>query len=323
MRIKIILALITVSSIAWFASKQNESKQDNSAIAQILKNHEQKIKYATMAQAVLETYEKTFEKLTPQDYQNAKKTDNGKVKFCIVAPAYNNIEYATKNIKSVFMQDYHNWRMVYVDDASTDGTGELVKNIQKNFNDESKFKAIIHTNRKRAPLYGFYEQAHDFCHDDEVMVFLDGDDMLSDKNILSKLANIYEDDKIWITYGSWVASPKGFIGYNNSRAMTDEEWKDLRSAVWVIGQLRTAYTWLFKKIDINDLQFNGDFYRAGGDVAWLYPMLEMAGKNRTKYISDITCIYHLYPNNDAMVHLLEQVEMAKHIRSLKKYERIK
>lgn len=308
--------------IAWFAFIYNKAEQNDSVIALLNSYHKQKIEYSKKAEAILKAYEKNFEKLTPEDYQNAKIIGKDKVNFCIVAPAYNNIKYVTENIKSVFMQDYHNWRMVYVDDASTDGTAELVTQIKNTFNDTNKFDVIIHSQRQRAPLYGFYHQAHDFCHDDEVMVFLDGDDAIADKNILSKVAAIYESGETWMTYGSWVASPKGFIGYNNCKEVPNNEWDKLREYAWVFGQLRTGYTWLFKKIDVNDLKYNGEFYSAAGDCAWLYPMLEMAGKARVKFISDITCIYHYHPNNDAVVHLVEQREMDKHIRSLKRYEQI-
>lgn len=49
--------------------------------------------------------------------------------FCIVVPTFNNAikERYLNNIKSIVMQDYSNFHVVVIDDASTDGTGALIK----------------------------------------------------------------------------------------------------------------------------------------------------------------------------------------------------
>lgn len=49
--------------------------------------------------------------------------------FCIVVPTYNNVnkDRYLKNIKSIVMQDYKNFHIVAIDDASTDNTGALIK----------------------------------------------------------------------------------------------------------------------------------------------------------------------------------------------------
>src|SRR5690348_10732521 len=45
----------------------------------------------------------------------------------VVIPSYNNKEWYQRNLDSVFSQDYKNFRIIYIDDASPDGTGSLVK----------------------------------------------------------------------------------------------------------------------------------------------------------------------------------------------------
>jgi cellulose synthase/poly-beta-1,6-N-acetylglucosamine synthase-like glycosyltransferase len=49
--------------------------------------------------------------------------------FCIVVPTYNNAANNRyfNNIKSIVMQDYTNFHIVVIDDASTDNTGGLIK----------------------------------------------------------------------------------------------------------------------------------------------------------------------------------------------------
>jgi len=66
--------------------------------------------------------------------------------FCVVVPSYNNYNSRLylRNLDSIFMQDYKNYHVVYIDDASPDKTGEHVKKYieEKNIPKE-KIEVII------------------------------------------------------------------------------------------------------------------------------------------------------------------------------------
>ena len=49
----------------------------------------------------------------------------------IIIPVYNSQKYINKTIKSVFKQTYKNWKLIIIDDASTDGTIKIVEEICK------------------------------------------------------------------------------------------------------------------------------------------------------------------------------------------------
>lgn len=53
--------------------------------------------------------------------------------FCIVIPTINNKanRRAEKNLKSVLMQNYTNYRVIIIDDGSDDGTVEFVESFLK------------------------------------------------------------------------------------------------------------------------------------------------------------------------------------------------
>jgi len=59
----------------------------------------------------------------------------------IITPTYNHEKYIEECIRSVLKQDYQNWEMIIVDDASTDNT---VKVIEKYEREDSRIKLIIH-----------------------------------------------------------------------------------------------------------------------------------------------------------------------------------
>lgn len=48
--------------------------------------------------------------------------------FCIIVPSYNNAKSKIymRNLDSIFMQDYENYNVVYMDDNSPDKTGDFV-----------------------------------------------------------------------------------------------------------------------------------------------------------------------------------------------------
>lgn len=53
--------------------------------------------------------------------------------MCIFVPSFNNAKTKLylRNLDSIFQQDYKNYHLVYVNDASTDGTGDYVKSYME------------------------------------------------------------------------------------------------------------------------------------------------------------------------------------------------
>ena len=63
------------------------------------------------------------------------------------------------------MQDYQNYHVVYIDDASPDQTGEFVKKYLKDKNIPEK-KIQVHINDiNKTALYDIYHGIHNYCPD--------------------------------------------------------------------------------------------------------------------------------------------------------------
>ena len=58
-------------------------------------------------------------------HYHIKAYDKYQLRFCIVVPSYNNVKSKLhlRNLDSMFMQDYQNYHIVYIDDHSPDKTG--------------------------------------------------------------------------------------------------------------------------------------------------------------------------------------------------------
>ena len=73
-----------------------------------------------------------------------------------------------------------------------------------------------------------------------------------------------------------------------------------------------------------DLMHNGEWIKTAGDLAIMFPMLEMTGGKFMFIEKDVLCIYN-EDNvlNDTKVNPTEQQTLEKYIRTLPKYSAIK
>ena len=68
---------------------------------------------------------------------------NKKNKFVtIIVPTYNSIKFIRKTISSILNETYKNYEIIFVDDCSSDGTYEFLKNLKKNQKKNFNLKPI-------------------------------------------------------------------------------------------------------------------------------------------------------------------------------------
>lgn len=244
----------------------------------------------------------------------------------IIVPSYNNAEWVEKNLSSIFTQKYDNYRVIYIDDASTDGTlqkvGECIAIYQAGHRIE-----VIHNTANQGACANTC-QALQSCSEEEIAVILDGDDWFAHDRVLQRLNEVYADPTVWLTYGSYIEYPTyGYTVANFSQALPKEVIQ--RNAVraysrkhWCLSHLRTFYVHLFKKLNAQDLQWNGAYFDASSDVALMVPMVEMAGAH-AKYLDEVLYIYNrASPLNDNKIKAKRQQQVAQHIFELPRYAQL-
>ena len=242
-------------------------------------------------------------------------------KFVMVIPSYKNNRWCQKNILSALNQNYDRFRIIFVDDMSTDNTFDLVSNIVKNHINASKCTLIRNAERVGA-LENLYNMIHS-CSDDEIIITLDGDDWLPNNEILNKLNSYYSNNDIWMTYGQYANSTNGGVGCALLYPDNVIASNSFRSYAWGASHLRTFYTWLFKKIKKQDLIKDGKFFEMTWDLLIMYPQLEMSGY-RSKFISECMYIYNM--SNEISDHRKNrqlQYDLDLHIRKMPKYSKLK
>jgi glycosyltransferase involved in cell wall biosynthesis len=238
----------------------------------------------------------------------------------VLTTTYNNRKWAKKNVSSIFKQDYSNYRVIYIDDASQDGTADLVEKWVNKQKKKPRFELI--RNRERAgALANIYRAICDHCSDEEIVVSLDGDDWFYDTKVLKKINQAYSAREVWLTHGTLLEFPAGTTGWSLP-IPPDIVARNAFRSYRCPSHLRTFYAWLFKRIRLEDLQHKGEFFSMTWDQAMMFPMIEMAGE-RHAFISEINYVYNMSnPLNDNKVDPQLQRDLEALIRTMPPYQRL-
>lgn len=207
-------------------------------------------------------------------------------RFNVVVAAYNSEKWIEKNLKSLDFQTYNNWRGIIIDDCSSDGTREIIERSLP-----AKMVVIFNNRRKRALcnlVSGIKELK---CKDEDVIVIVDGDDWLPDDSVFNRLAGVYKNPNVWLTYGSYEIHPKNRIS-DKTRPATIHD--NPRKGPMIYRHLRTFKYFLWKNLRDESLRYTktGEYYLAGYDAAIMRPMVEMAGLFHIQHISSKMYVYN-------------------------------
>lgn len=239
----------------------------------------------------------------------------------VIIPSYNNAKWCVKNLDSIFEQKYANYTVIYINDNSTDATKTLVEAYKAEKHLENKLTIINNTDRCGA-LYNVYHVVHS-CPDNAIIIIVDGDDWLKHDKVFVKINSAYSDPNVWLTYGSYDCDPpQRKQGCCASIPLDIIRNNNFRGYRWVTTALRTFYAYLFKKIKKEDFLYEGKFFEMAGDLAYMFPMLEMCG-DRFKYIPEILYTYNVSnPINDSRKNGKLQGKLDALIRKKEKYQRL-
>ena len=235
----------------------------------------------------------------------------------IVTTLYNAENYIDKCIGSLMGQDFKNFKCYITDDMSTDNSVNIVKDMI-----EGDDRFILIENKEKFYQPGNYDQVirnNSDISDDEIVIEVDGDDWLPDSKTLSRINEVYSNPDIWIANGTFRYS-NGSIGF----ATKQNDFDNLRTSRFTASHIRTWRAFLWRNIKQEDLKDeNGIYWKVTGDLAFMFPMLEMAGEDRYHFMTDINYIYNEEnPINDHKVDLTLVNDIAIKIRNKTPYKKI-
>ncbi len=209
--------------------------------------------------------------------------------FILLVTGYNSgAKLLEKCINSIAFQSYHNYKVIYIDDASTDNESRQYVDFIKKFD---KCTLAIQREHNKGILFNKTMPLLDHQpDDDDIIVILDSDDMFYCDFVLEYLNNVYQEKDIWFTYGTLVGNKSGIM---RNFCQPIPEDIPIRKLPWITSQLKTVKWFVYKNVLHDDLlDMNGDYYKACSDLSMFWPIIEMIGPKHTKFIPYRTYVYH-------------------------------
>lgn len=238
----------------------------------------------------------------------------------VVVASYNNKAWFERNLDSIYMQKYTNYRVIYIDDCSTDGTYDLVRDYIDSYNHTNN-TILVRNESKIGALANQYKAIHS-CKNHEIILILDGDDWFAHDGVFEYINKVFSDPNVWITYGQFKEYPSDGIGFCCPMPEDIVLRNAYREHGHIPSHLRSFYAWLFKKIKKEDLCIDEDFMPMTGDIAAMFPMMEMAG-GRFKFIPDVLYVYNTSnPISDHLVSKKLQRVLDLYIRNKPRYPKL-
>lgn len=237
--------------------------------------------------------------------------------FIFIVPYRNIKPFIQKCIDSLLLQKNKNWKAIFCDDMSSDGSSSLVP-------DNKHFIKRINSERISALPNIHYSIIESDIQDEDIICILDGDDFLIREDSIDIIDKLYNDDTL-LTYGQYVW-PNGEIGH--CRAYTKETFKSLRSGGYWASHMRTFKYKLYKELlnqDPNVLSFkdnSGNFYQSCYDVAIMTPLMEIAGFDRIKFNPTPIYYYRIHQQNDHFVDPTLQKDIANEVFAKKPFSMV-
>ena len=215
--------------------------------------------------------------------------------FKVLTPAYNCKDKIDRTLWSVIGQTHANWEMIIIDDVSTDGTGEYIKQFALKHGFEKKI-----TVKRREEKYGETRNTFAECRlldGEDVVVRLDAGDYLTDLGCFEVLNREYIEHNpavIW-TDQRWTLQPVNFKGeykpFNLSGPI------DIKTSFyeqpWKTSHLKTFRVRDFKGINPKNFKDeNNEWIMIACDQAVFLPMLERARLRKRPLMYIPKTLYH-------------------------------
>lgn len=237
----------------------------------------------------------------------------------VIVPFHNPGEYLTSCVESLLAQDAGNFEVLFVDDASTDAA--------KDFVPPAGLRAkLVRNSTRMGAAYNYHHAILEHCNPTDVVVCLDGDDALSCDDALSHIQALYARYGCWVMYGQYQETD-GTPGISAPFA-SPRDFLTLRSQ-WRTSHIRTFRAGLYHRIADQDPEYTcmkdskGDWLQSAVDAAIIFPLIEMAGFERTHFSEKVLYTYNTV--NPGSHHYLDpgrQAEQFDEVRLKRPFARV-
>ena len=257
---------------------------------------------------------------TSAQIQDITHQPSSQKRIVVIIASFNNADNYERNLTMLLAQQCEGFDFValYFEDASTDNTFELVKAFLEKYDHKHRVH-LIHNEANQGSLANTWRGIW-WCNNNDIVVTYDGDDFFPHEHVLATINRVYSDPKVFATFGQYAEFPSCRLGHCREIPPTTIDangWRDLPLPL-PTSHLRTFYAGLAKQIALKDLLYQGTFLSTAADLAFFWPVLEMAG-HHTKFISDVLYVYRETELNDYKLRFPLQLTLLNYMRKKEKY----
>lgn len=216
--------------------------------------------------------------------------------YIFLVTSYNCRKYIDACITSLLLQNDKDFGIIFIDDASTDGTADRIKDISKSISNDH----IIHVNEERtgSAAWNQYQAVIKYVKNpNSRILILDADDTLYDNDSFTRIKmgeNFCPNRTEAGVFNFEGRMPRSGLPMELYRK--DEPY-----------HLRYFNAWLYKAVPESMYYKNGELIKAASDIAFIYPVIDLLDKkfNMCNFV-----VYkwnnHLTDHNDHYLRLYEQ-----------------
>lgn len=209
-------------------------------------------------------------------------------RIVVITMFHNPGPFLERCVESLTVQDFDNFQVLFLDDASTDNSTDFLSSF--------KGKKRCFRNRSRmGAAHNLHHLLTQHCEPEDTVVCLDGDDWLACPDALSQINACYNEHDCWVMYGQfrYVLGRRGF-----SEPFASVEDFATARLYWRTSHIRTFRAGLFQRIADQDPEYSclkgedGLWLEFASDVALMFPLLEMAGFDRVRFNESVLYVYN-------------------------------
>ena len=256
-------------------------------------NDSTKIKRITTTEKYSDTYVKAYEKINKlvKNTIKEKHEEQENVASCffkIIIPNYNNMPYIQQCLDSILNQTFQDFKIIVVDDLSTDGSDKFCEMYARKYPDKInvlKMKAKGHEGGARNAGINYKYILSKYTY------FVDGDDMLYSKQSLQILYDNLKNNDLDILLFNMIQLINGiYVQHGNKNEVFIENSKNNALTKW-----NSASAKIVKSTFITPFLENCDH---GADAYQFITLLDK--KPKIKQINNIIYTYRRNPHSLTM-----------------------
>ena len=172
--------------------------------------------------------------------------------FALIVYAHNQSPWCERALRSIFEQEYDYYRVIFIDDASSDDTFDTAKSFILENNQDQRV-ILMRNEEEQGPVACLY-RAIDNLLEKEIVIPLDAKDWLAHPGALTRMNAAFQNPDVWIAEVSGVEYPSYRI---------------------IPGGLSAFYAALFKELRLSDFYSGKKFARS--PLSYMKPLRDLAG----------------------------------------------